>query len=775
MRSRPRPTLPIRHHVLALLVVLLGLAGAQLGHAADLMKKQPYLIYPGDPTQMQVLWQLTDVATSTLEWGPDTTYALGSVANAEYGSDHQHAYTINGLTAGTKYRYRVTTDGIAYQGSFNTAPNAWATKLKFLAYGDTRSLPATHNQVAGAMLSSIAADSSFQSLVLFMGDYVYSGTVEASWTSEFFDPAILPNVRQLMANTAHQGTMGNHEGTGALFVKYFPYPFVGGRYWSFDYGPIHVTVVDQYPSSPVPGSAQYQWIVDDLARTNKTWKFILLHEPGWSAYHGGGGHPNNTLVQAYLQPLCLQYGVSLVFGGHNHYYARASVPLVDGVQHLTLGGGGAPLETPGDNVPYIVSYSRANHHCTIAIDGDTLRFMAFNTANGAVLDSFTLQRPAVAPDSTFPSVAVSAPDGGETWKAGSVRAITWSATDDVGIAAVDLAYSTDGGASFPFLIARGLTNSGSYSWTVPNTLSTGVRVRATVRDSIGNLSRDASAGDFIIDNWIINASAGADGSIIPSGNVPVLEGANQRFSILPATGFQVTTLTVDGAPVTPDTTYTFSVVAAHHTIAATFVDAAPPAVHVTSPVGNEAWIQGSSRTITWTAVDNVAVSRVDVDFSLTGPAGPWLAVGHDVANSGSLPWTLPMQCSDSALVRVTAWDPLGNAGNDTSDSLFHVYDPNATVPDGGPVQLFLARPLPDPSAGSTLLRFGLPAAGRVHLEVLDLAGRRVWHSEGELPAGAHAWRWSGETDRGGNAGTGLYFIRLITPWGTRTERLVRLR
>jgi hypothetical protein len=758
---------PKRNHLLALFVLLFGLAGAPAGHAADLMGKQPYLVYPGDPTQMQVLWQLTDVATSTLAWGTDTTCALGSAANAEYGGDHQHAWTIEGLTPATMYQYRVTTNGVAYRGSFRTAPNAWATKLKFLAYGDTRTYPATHNQVAGAMLSSIAADPDYQSLSLFMGDYVTSGITESSWTTEFFDPA-LTNLRRLMASLPLQGTMGNHEGTGALFVKYFPFPFISGRYWSFDYGPIHVTVVDQY-TSYAPGSPQLQWITDDLARTKKTWKFILLHEPGWSAY---GGHPNNTVVQAYLQPLCLQYGVSIVFGGHNHYYARAAV---NGVQHLTTGGGGAPLEVPDIFMPYIVASSRTNHHCTLAIDGDTLRFKAFNTANDAVLDSFTLLRPAVAPDSTFPSIAISAPNGGETWKAGSVRAITWSASDDVGIAAVDLAYSTDGGASFPFVIAWGLTNSGSYSWTVPNTLSTGVRVRATTRDSIGNISKDTSAGDFTIDNWIINASAGADGSIIPSGNVPVLEGANQRFSIRPATGFRVTTLSVDGSPVSPDTTYTFSAVAAHHTIAATFVDAAGPAVHVTSPNGSEVWTQGTSRTITWTATDNVAVSRVDVDYSLTGPAGPWLPVGQDIPNSGSLPWTLPMQRSDSALVRVTAWDPTGNAGSDASDSLFHVYDPDAAVGDGGAARLFLARPLPDPSVGSTLLRFGLPAAGRVRLEIFDLAGRRLWRNEDELPAGEHAWRWNGETDQGGSAGAGLYFIRLVTLWGTRAERLVRLQ
>ncbi len=689
------------------------------------------------------------------------------MANDEYGADHQHACALSGLTPATKYHFRVTTDGVAYRGSFTTAPNSWATKLKFLAYGDTRTYPATHNQVAGAMLSTIADDPAFQSLSLFMGDYVTSGTVESVWTTEFFDPA-LTNVRQLMASLPLQGTMGNHEGTGTLFVKYFPFPFVAGRYWSFDYGPIHVTVVDQY-TSYAPGSAQLQWIADDLARTNKTWKFILLHEPGWS---GGGGHPNNTLVQAYLQPLCLQYGVSIVFGGHNHFYARA---VVNGVQHLTLGGGGAPLETPDIFMPYLVASARANHHATLAIDGDTLRFKAFNTANGAALDSFTLLRPSVAPDSTFPAVTLSSPAGGETWKAGSVHPVTWSASDDVGVAAVDLAGSTDGGASFPVVIARGLANSGSYAWTVPNNVSATVRVRITVRDSTGNISRDASAGDFAIDNWIVHATAGPNGSIVPGGDVPVVEGATQRLSIRPVAGYRVAALTVDGSPVSADTSWTFTAVAAHHTIAATFADAALPAVHVVSPNGRELWTQGTSHTITWVATDNAAVSRVDVDYSLAGPDGPWLPVGHDVPNSGSLAWTLPMQRSDSALVRVTAWDPTGNAGSDASDSLFYVYDPNASVDGRGAVSLFLSRPIPDPSVGSALLRFGLPAAGRVRLEILDLAGRRVWRTEGDLPAGEHAWRWNGETDPGGRAGTGLYFIRLVTPWGTRTDRLVRLR
>ncbi|MBK9777871.1 MAG: hypothetical protein IPP62_16200 [bacterium] len=56
-----------------------------------------------------------------------------------------------------------------------------------------------------------------------------------------------------------QARMGNHEGLGILFQKYLPYPFVNGRYWSYDYGPAHFTVVDQYVNY-APASVQYEWI-----------------------------------------------------------------------------------------------------------------------------------------------------------------------------------------------------------------------------------------------------------------------------------------------------------------------------------------------------------------------------------------------------------------------------------------------------------------------------------------------------------------------------------
>jgi len=805
---------------------------------ADVMKKQPYLIYPGDPAQMEVLWQLTATATSTIEWGTDTGYGTGSALNDEYGADHQHAYTIGGLATSTRYYYRVTTSGYAYTGSFTSAPDAGAQQLKFLAYGDTRTNPATHNQVAAAMISAFTADPAYQTFTLFMGDFVNTGNSETYWTNEFFSPTYA-SIRSALANLPYQACMGNHENSSpVLFTKYFPYPWVAGRYWSFDYGPVHVTVLDQY-TSYTSGSAQLQWIANDLATTTKTWKIVLLHEPGWSS---GNGHANNTSTQTLIQPLCVQYGVSIVFAGHNHNYCRA---VVNGVMHLTTGGGGAPLDAPLAGQPNVVASAMLNHFCKIAIDGGVLRLQALNSANGALIDSFTMVR--TVADNTPPAVSVTSPDGGEDWRAGASHSITWSATDNVGVTSVDLAYSTNGGATFPNAIASGLANIGSYPWTVPSTPGTAARVRVRARDAAGNLGADSSAANFTIDLWNIEASAGAGGSIVPVGQVPVVQGASQRFSIAPSPNYHLATLTVDGIGLAPDTTYTFSNVSADHSIAAafsgdacevtvsvvgggtvtknpdqasypygtgvqltaapdsnwafsdwsgdttasanplelvvtrartltaTFVDAAAPVVHVTSPVGGEVWNEGSAQTITWTAGDNVGVDSVNVDCSFSGVAGPWQPVAHGLTNSGSLPWTVPGQPTDSALMRVTAYDHALNAGSARSDSLFRIAGPTAGVGAGGPVMLALARPQPNPGQGTTLLRFSLPRAGRARLEILDLSGRRLWRAESELGAGPHECRWDGRGEQGGSVGAGLYFVRLVTPWGNRTERLVWLR
>lgn len=346
------------------------------------LRKSPYLVWPGDPTMMQVLWQAPATWPCTFEWGTDTSYALGSVQTTEFGDDHQHQQTLTDLTPGQKYNFRVIFDATIYTGSFVAAPPVGTSKLKFIAYGDTRTNATVHNQVAGQMLHSVDVDPERQTLIVSVGDIVTNGDDEAAWDNEYFQ-AVYANIRRMGSMLPFQACMGNHEDSGTLFQKYFPYPAVAGRYWSFDYGPAHFTVIDQYVNY-APGSAQYEWIRNDLMTATRPWRFVVLHEPGWSA---GGSHPNNVAVQDWLQPLFAQYGVSIVFGGHNHYYARA---VVGGVQHLTTGGGGAPLYEPVPTSENVVVAAKSYQYCRITIDGPRLGFASVNGTT--VLDTFTIEK-----------------------------------------------------------------------------------------------------------------------------------------------------------------------------------------------------------------------------------------------------------------------------------------------------------------------------------------------------------------------------------------------
>ena len=73
--------------------------------------------------------------------------------------------------------------------------------------------------------------------------------------------------------------MGNHEGTGRYLGNSFPCHSLLSDTGRFHYGPAHIVMLDQY-SPYITGTDQYDWLKDDPSSSNKTWKFILLHEAG---------------------------------------------------------------------------------------------------------------------------------------------------------------------------------------------------------------------------------------------------------------------------------------------------------------------------------------------------------------------------------------------------------------------------------------------------------------------------------------------------------------
>ncbi|MBL9117010.1 MAG: autotransporter-associated beta strand repeat-containing protein [Verrucomicrobiaceae bacterium] len=72
---------------------------------------------------------------------------------------------------------------------------------------------------------------------------------------------------------------------------------------------------------------------------------------------------------------------------------------------------------------------------------------------------------------------------------------------------------------------------------------------------------------------ITNSTSDPNGTCTPTGVTSVSSGGSQIYTLTPATGYMVDTLTVNGASVPPALSYTFSNVTANQTISATFAPA----------------------------------------------------------------------------------------------------------------------------------------------------------------------------------------------------------
>ncbi len=112
----------------------------------------------------------------------------------------------------------------------------------------------------------------------------------------------------------------------------------------------------------------------------------------------------------------------------------------------------------------------------------------------------------------------------------------------------------------------------------------------------GDLVLVVTTSDFVI----LNSTTDPNGTVTPTGATGVNSGGSQAYTITPDPDYAVDTLTVNGAPVPPATSYTFSGVTSNQTIVATFASAAT----LTAPLywdSNSSTAGFGSATGTWGA------------------------------------------------------------------------------------------------------------------------------------------------------------------------------
>jgi hypothetical protein len=93
-----------------------------------------------------------------------------------------------------------------------------------------------------------------------------------------------------------------------------------------------------------------------------------------------------------------------------------------------------------------------------------------------------------------------------------------------------------------------------------------------------------------------------------------------------------------------------------------------------------------------------------------------------------------------------------------------------------PTVYTLSQNYPNPFNPSTSIRFALPEAAEVRLEVFNLLGQRVTTLLNQrLEAGNHTAEWNSQNELGQTVASGVYFYRLETPRFTESRKMVLLK
>lgn len=147
-----------------------------------------------------------------------------------------------------------------------------------------------------------------------------------------------------------------------------------------------------------------------------------------------------------------------------------------------------------------------------------------------------------------------------------------------------------------------------------------------------------------------------------------------------------------------------------------------------------------------------------LELTIDGVAWPWRWRGSSVV------WQIASDDPVTAEIRVT--DRAGNSARLRT----------GLHPGALPGQAQLDPAYPNPFNPSTSVRFSVPTATDVQLDVFDILGQRVRRLiDDELPGGHHVASWDARDDAGRSVASGVYLLRLWTPATTRVQRVALLR
>lgn len=455
------------HRVLTSSVMLLVLLWSSLAFAATVVRG-PYL-QSASSDSITVRWR-TDVATdSRVQFGLSSGSLTSVASNAT--STTEHIVKLTGLSPNTKYFYNVGSSSAVQAGDstyyFETSPTTGtAVPTRIWVIGDAGT--GTTGQAAVYNAYRNFTGSTYTDFWLMLGDNAYNSGTDAEYQTKMFN--MYP---EMMRQSPLWATIGNHDGvsadsatqTGPYYdIHTFPKNGESGgiasgteAYYSFNYGNIHVIVLDSNETSRSTTGAMMNWLKADLANVTATWLIAIWHHPPYTkGSHNSDTETNLIEMRQNFLPVLENYGVDLVLTGHSHSYERSKFidghyglsstynssfeinggsGRVDGTGAYTKSGSlphsgavysvvGASGQVSGGTLNHPAMFLSLNELGSMVIDvaGSTMDIKYLNN-NGTVRDYFTISK------GTTPPTVPAAP-GSLTATAASSSAINLAWSDN---------------------------------------------------------------------------------------------------------------------------------------------------------------------------------------------------------------------------------------------------------------------------------------------------------------------------------------------------------
>jgi len=357
----------------------------------------PYLEMP-TPDSITITWRTSTEKDGAVRYGltPPLDMEVSDPTPAEW-----HSFTLTGLVPDKEYAYQAFSGGepVGDVYSFRTAPRE-TVPFVFSVVGDTMYSEPEKLQIKEGILED---DPSF---VIHVGDFVaeLGGYEEKLWRRHYFE-----DYWDLLCRIPVIPVLGNHEyqglimvffsipGAAPLFHDYFTLPN-NERWFSFDWANCHFIVLDANIPKDLEEGEQLDWLVQDLQQStdgvqDPDWIFVSWHEPAFSSGMGQfdlmGENLRNNIV-----PLMEEYGVDIVFYGHDHFYERS---FKDGVTYILTGGGGAAPHPIFDDInPYSQVVVDSFQYMRVSVNGLLVQVESVDPLM-TVLDSFTIEKEPPSP------------------------------------------------------------------------------------------------------------------------------------------------------------------------------------------------------------------------------------------------------------------------------------------------------------------------------------------------------------------------------------------